>query len=301
MLNPRHKALLDEVRRRIELASDDPTVLNRDGRTSWRGPRVRRAVETRADDGPALVKYIRGVLRKRQSEGWNALREADRLQYSFEDMVANPPDPRIAGLFNDEDRELAMWLLSRKPTDPEIGLTREQDDIVGAVRPRRAHRTRSHAERCAIEVRAVQAVKERLRREGWSVEDVGATRSYDLHCSAADGGRLFVEVKGTTGPLSAIVLTANEVELARRRHPDTALFVVHDIELSGGAENPKASGGTLHEVRPWLPEESRLNPAAFSYRLDNQDEQPYPVSLTSRPGTSESVRTDLRWQSRRFS
>ena len=68
MLNPRHKALLDEVRRRIELASDDPTVLNRDGRTSWRGPRVRRAVETRADDGPALVKYIRGVLRKRQSE-----------------------------------------------------------------------------------------------------------------------------------------------------------------------------------------------------------------------------------------
>jgi Domain of unknown function (DUF3883) len=195
----------------------------------------------------------------------------------------------------------AMRLLRRKPTDPEIGLTREQNDIVGAVRPRRAHRTRSHAERCAIEVRAVQAVKERLRRERWSVEDVGATRSYDLHCSAADGRRLFVEVKGTTGPLSTIVLTANEVELARRRHPETALFVVHDIELSGGAENPQASGGTLHEVRPWLPEESRLNPAAFSYRLDNQDEQPNPVTLTSRPGTSESVRTDLRWQSRRFS
>jgi hypothetical protein len=46
------------------------------------------AVENRANDGPALVNYIRGVLRKRKSEGWNALREADRLQHSFEDMVA---------------------------------------------------------------------------------------------------------------------------------------------------------------------------------------------------------------------
>jgi hypothetical protein len=116
MLDPRHKALLDEVWHRIELASDDPKVLNRDGRTSWRGPRVRGAVERRADDGPALVAYIRGVLRKRESEGWNALREADRLQYSFEDMVANPPDPRIAELFSDEDRELATRLLSRKPS-----------------------------------------------------------------------------------------------------------------------------------------------------------------------------------------
>lgn len=113
-MDPRHKALLDEVRRRIELVSDDPNVLNRDGRMSWRGPRVRRAVEKRADDGPALVNYIRGVLRKRESEGWNALREADRLQYSFEDMVANPPDPRMAVLFSDEDRELATRLLSRK-------------------------------------------------------------------------------------------------------------------------------------------------------------------------------------------
>jgi hypothetical protein len=77
---------------------------------------VRRAVEKRADDGPALVKYVRGVLRKRESEGWNALREADRLRYSFEDMVANPPDPRIAGLFSDEDRDLARRLLSRRPS-----------------------------------------------------------------------------------------------------------------------------------------------------------------------------------------
>jgi hypothetical protein len=68
------------------------------------------------------VPYIRGVLRKwGQSEGWNALLEADRLQYSFEDMVANPPDPRIAGLFSDEDRELATRLLRRKPGSTGVG------------------------------------------------------------------------------------------------------------------------------------------------------------------------------------
>jgi hypothetical protein len=83
---------------------------------------VRRAVDNRADDGPALVPYIRGVLRKRaQSDGWNALLEADQLQYSFEDIVANPPDPRIAGLFSDEDRELATRLLSRKPGSTGAG------------------------------------------------------------------------------------------------------------------------------------------------------------------------------------
>jgi hypothetical protein len=116
MLDPRHKALVGEVRRRIELASDDPEVVNCDGRTSWRGPRVRRAVEKRPDDGPDFVKYIGGVLRKRESEGWNGVREADRLQNSFEDMVANPPDPRIAALFSDDDRELATRLLSRTPS-----------------------------------------------------------------------------------------------------------------------------------------------------------------------------------------
>jgi hypothetical protein len=83
---------------------------------------VRRAVEKRADDGPALVPYIRGVQRKLgQSEGWNALLEADRLQYSFEDIVANPPDPRTAGLFSDEDRELATRLLRRKPGSTGAG------------------------------------------------------------------------------------------------------------------------------------------------------------------------------------
>ena len=64
------------------------------------------------------------------------------------------------------------------------------------------------------------------------MEDVGAVRSYDLHCTDDAGRTLWVEVKGTTGPLGSIVLTANEVEVARRQHPRTALFVIHNITLA---------------------------------------------------------------------
>src|SRR4051812_13934640 len=67
-----HKALLAEIRRRLEAARDDPKVTNSDGSNYW-GPYVTRAINEREHDGPALVRYIKGVLRKSgESEGWNA-------------------------------------------------------------------------------------------------------------------------------------------------------------------------------------------------------------------------------------
>lgn len=47
------------------------------------------------------------MLRKSgESEGWNSLLEADRLDVSFEDMVLNATEP-IRGLFSDQDRRIA--------------------------------------------------------------------------------------------------------------------------------------------------------------------------------------------------
>ena len=105
-MEPAHKALLDEIRRRLDEARDDPGVTNASGSNFW-APYVTRAIDKREDDGPGLVQYIQDVLRKAgKSESWSALLEGDRLDLSFQEMVLNAEEP-IRSLFTDEDREIA--------------------------------------------------------------------------------------------------------------------------------------------------------------------------------------------------
>ncbi len=117
-----------------------------------------------------------------------------------------------------------------------------------------------------MEQRAVDVATALLRDEGWTVKDVGATHSYDLDCVMGQE-HLWGEVKGTTGDLDTIALTANEVQLAAAQHPRTALFVVHDIVLKRSDAGPIASGGLTHVTRPWRADHARLTQTAFSYRL----------------------------------
>jgi hypothetical protein len=118
-----HRALRDEIHRRLEAARDDPSVTNTDGSNYW-GPRITKAVKDRENDGPALVKYVESVLRKTgESEGWSALLEADRLDLSFEDMVLNAGEP-IRGLFTDEDRGLAAQILGEQGNE----ISRKHDE-----------------------------------------------------------------------------------------------------------------------------------------------------------------------------
>lgn len=147
-------------------------------------------------------------------------------------------------------------------------LTDAEAFVEQAARPRRQGRGLSSDERRAVELRAVDAATAVLHEEGWAVEDVGARRSYDLDC-VRGREHLVVEVKGTTGGLDTIVLTANEVRIAAAHFPRTALFVLYDISLSRGGAGPVASGGTPYVVRPWRPEDDRLTPTVFSYRLSD--------------------------------
>jgi hypothetical protein len=129
-----HRALLAEIRRRLEAARDDPDVTNADGSNYW-GPYVTRAINDREHDGPALVQYIKNVLRKTgESEGWSALLEADRLDISFEDMVLNAGDP-IRGLFSDEDRDIAARSLGQQRG--ELDRRREVAESAEVERDRR--------------------------------------------------------------------------------------------------------------------------------------------------------------------
>lgn len=129
-----HRALLAEIRHRLQVVRDDRNVTNADGSNYW-GPYVTRAINDREHDGPALVQYIKDVLRKTgESEGWSALLEADRLDTSFEDMVLNTAEP-IRGLFSDEDRRIAAQSLGEQ--QDEIAHRREVAESAEVDRDRR--------------------------------------------------------------------------------------------------------------------------------------------------------------------
>lgn len=127
----------------------------------------------------------------------------------------------------------------------------------------------SAAQRRAVESHSMKLAIEHYTQEGWSrIDDVSARESYDLHCYGENGAELLVEVKGTTSDGSAVLLTPNEVALARNRAPDTSLFIVSHIVLRrDGHGTITASEGEIREIRPWLPEDELLTPTGFKYQL----------------------------------
>ncbi len=155
-----YRALRSEVLRRLDETREDPKVTNTDGSNYW-GPRITKAVKDREDDGPALVAYVKSVLRKTgDSEGWNALVEAQRLDLSFEDMVLRAQEP-IRDLFSDEDRELAAQILST-----------QEGTISQKVQEREAHATAREAEEVERDRRIVAGVRARREALGkdWTTE-----------------------------------------------------------------------------------------------------------------------------------
>lgn len=121
------------------------------------------------------------------------------------------------------------------------------------------------AVRLAVERHAMTQVRDHFTAAGWSVEDISATESHDLLCNRADE-RLLVEVKGTTGFGRKVILTANEVALARG-DAATALAIVSAIELSRVEDGVSATGGELRLLRPWSPQSADLRPLTFEYRV----------------------------------
>jgi predicted RNA-binding protein with PUA-like domain len=122
--------------------------------------------------------------------------------------------------------------------------------------------------RRAVERRAMELAEQHYRQAGWQVEDVSALESYDLVCRRLDGQELRVEVKGTTGEGSQILLTANEVAHARARFPEVALCIVANVRVSLTAEGtPVAQDGDLTVIEPWQVEESALTPVTFTYSV----------------------------------
>ncbi len=71
----------------------------------------------------------------------------------------------------------------------------------------------SAADRKAIEDHAMEVANAYFSKAGWTVIDVSANRSYDLHCTK-DDETLCSEVKGATTDGASVLLTPNEVRTA---------------------------------------------------------------------------------------
>lgn len=120
--------------------------------------------------------------------------------------------------------------------------------------------------RRAVELRAMEVVAEHYRRQGATVTDVSARASFDL-LATWEGKQRKVEVKGTTGPGASIILTSNEVALARQDPSVMVLAVVSGIEVSYDQGSACGHGGTLSLIEPWAVASDRLEPIAFRYTL----------------------------------
>lgn len=124
-------------------------------------------------------------------------------------------------------------------------------------------------EQLAVEKHAVKLATEYFVEQGYSVNDTGATESYDLEATLG-GEMIYVEVKGTMSLGEQIILTRREVE-HHQEHPNNALVVVHSILLDRTQQPPVAYGGTRVVTQPWKIDESGLTVISYRYKIPTTD------------------------------
>ena len=122
------------------------------------------------------------------------------------------------------------------------------------------------AEKKVVELHAVKLAIEHLTMLGYTeIEDVGDKESFDLRALSSEK-QINVEVKGSTGAASSVILTKNEVSFQKDAYPLNGLFVVSNIELTRG-EKISAQGGDIQFISPWLIDESSLNAISYQYQI----------------------------------
>ena len=122
------------------------------------------------------------------------------------------------------------------------------------------------AEKKVVELHAVKLAIEHLTMLGYTeIEDVGDKESFDLRALSSEK-QINVEVKGSTGAASSVILTKNEVSFQKDAYPLNGLFVVSNIELTRG-EKISAQGGDIQFISPWLIDESSLKAISYQYQI----------------------------------
>jgi Domain of unknown function (DUF3883) len=164
------------------------------------------------------------------------------------------------------DDRIAERLVGDGATDEQRAMA-ALVDIAAGRRSRGQGFLVSATARRAVEAHAMQLARTELGAEGWSITDVSLQKPCDLECTSADGRELHVEVKGTTTPGGSVIVTPGEVRHALSAHPNTLLFVVHSISLSGQEGEFAATGGAVVRIDGWAEMDAQFTPIAFTYRM----------------------------------
>jgi hypothetical protein len=124
------------------------------------------------------------------------------------------------------------------------------------------------AVRDAVEHHACALVEKYFRRMRYTVKLTSNTAgSLDYICTRGQE-KLYVEVKGTTGAGSSVMVTHREVK--RAQSDRACLAVVTEIQVDRTVAPPLASGGRLMLYDPWDPTHHVLEPRTYECHLDTQ-------------------------------
>ena len=123
--------------------------------------------------------------------------------------------------------------------------------------------------RQALEEHSMHLAREYYESRGYSVTDVSAHESYDLHCERANDER-HVEVKGTQTESDTVLLTPNEVTHARQNADKAVLFVAHSLELEESNGEINVSGGGIRILDPWEVDSGNLTATGYTYELPEE-------------------------------
>jgi hypothetical protein len=97
--------------------------------------------------------------------------------------------------------------------------------------------------------------------QGWQVEHVSVASPSDLRRTRPGGQVLRVEIMGTTGDGSKVLLNAGEARHVGGKAPDVALFIRVASNLAHGPEHAlEATGGQETTYEPWMLDDENLAP-----------------------------------------
>jgi hypothetical protein len=127
-------------------------------------------------------------------------------------------------------------------------------------------RQQDPAVRKAIERHAMDWALEYFKSEGYEVDDVGSTESYDIYALNDADEELHIEVKGSSSSSVAVELTDGEVNHWSDEY-ERVLVVVDEISWKKMADGINTSGGRQRVWRHWELEstDSSLIPIRYRY------------------------------------